>query len=237
MSGAGRDEAIPEDLPDDTIRVRRGEVVPDDQTVRVERGTPASASDASSSGADEPPADESPAGESRAGEPDDDATVLSERTGGDTQPSQGGDGMPDGTPGPRRHAADADAERPDEPDDGSTMVARRESRRRAAREESPVPPAPLAENSAADLPAPIGRIAQAPGETPPIYKPRAPEPVIADRSAPPSRPPQVPVDVRAAMLYRRRRARQLALVGVIAACFVVAVLLAALVAFTTTVGW
>jgi hypothetical protein len=230
MSGAARDEAIPDDLPDDTIRVSRGEGVPDDQTVRVERGTAASASDATSSGAGESPAGESPAG---------DVTVLSERTGGDTQPSEGGDGMPDGTPGPRRHAADADAdaERPDEPDDGSTMVARRESRRRAAREESPVAPAPLAESRAGDLPAPTGRIAQAPGETPPIYKPRAPEPVIADRSAPPSRPPQVPVDVRAAMLYRRRRARQLALVGVIAACFVVAVLLAALVAFTTTVGW
>jgi hypothetical protein len=234
MSGAARYEAIPDDLPDDTIRVSRGEVVPDDQTVHVERGAAASASDATSSGAGE-----SPAGESPAGRPDDDVTVLSERTGGDTQPSEGGDGMPDGTPGPRRHAADADAdaERPDEPDDGSTMVARRESRRRAAREESPVAPAPLAESRAGDLPAPTGRIAQAPGETPPIYKPRAPEPVIADRSAPPSRPPQVPVDVRAAMLYRRRRARQLALVGVIAACFVVAVLLAALVAFTTTVGW
>ena len=145
--------------------------------------------------------------------------------------------MPDAAPGPRRHAPDADVEQPDDPDDGSTVVARRESRRRAAREESPVASAPLAESSAADLPAPIGRIAQAPGDTPPIYKPRAPEPVIADRAAPPSRPPQVPVDARAAMLYRRRRARQLALVGVIGACFVVTVLLAALVAFTTTVGW
>jgi hypothetical protein len=235
MSSAGRDDAIPDDLPEDTIPVRRGEVVPDDQTVRVERGGPASASDsgrAGERGAVEPGADE-PA----ADELDDDATVLSGRTGGDTQPSEGGDGMPDGTPGPRRHAADADAEQRDEPDDGSTMVARRESRRRAAREESPVAPAPLAQNSAAGVPGPSARIAQTPGDTPPIYQPRAPEPVVADRSAPPPRPPQVPVDVRAAMLHRRRRARQLALVGVIAACFVVTVLLAALVAFTTTVGW
>jgi hypothetical protein len=95
------EDAIPDDLPEDTIPVRRGEVVPDDQTVRVERGAPASASD--SGGAVEPAADEL----------DDDATVLSGRTGGDTQPSEGGDGMPDGTPGPRRHAADADAEQRD----------------------------------------------------------------------------------------------------------------------------
>ena len=158
----------------------------------------------------------------------DDATIRSPARGDeDTQPAGGRDEPV----GPRRRAEAAESE---EPDDGSTMVVRRESRRRAARDAAGVAPPP--ERSAADLPAPNGRIAHAPEGQPPIYKPRAPEPVIADRSAPPARPPQTPIDTRAALLSRRRRARQLALVAVIGGCFVITVLLAALIAFTTTAG-
>ena len=219
MTGEERDDAV----PDDTVRLSRASIVPDDQTVRVARtaSVPPSIPAGDSSEPDE--ADQS--------DPPDDATVISRgRAGSDTQPAD----EPDIAPGPRRHGSGADAE---EPDDGSTMVAHRESRRRAAREESPVAGAPVAENSADDLPAPIGRIAQAPGEVALIYKPRAPEAVIVTRSTPPPRPPQPPIGARAATISRQRRARRLAAIAVIAGCFVVTVLLAALLAFTTTVGW
>jgi len=236
MTGPERDD----DLDDDTIRVPRGEVDAEDPTTRIPRaaGSPSGAP-LTELGAEEQDASGEPPPLSGIGDaaqprssmvPDDsDATVISRgRLGDETQPAEYRD-----APGPRRHA---DAPETEEPDDGSTMVARRESRRRAAREDSPVAPAPAAESSAADLTMSTGRIAQSPRESSPIYKPRAPEPVIAERSTPPSRPPQTPVDTRAQILSRRRRARQLALVGVIGACFVVTILLAALVAFTTTVG-
>ena len=134
MTGAR--DGDPDDLPDDTIRVPRGEVVPDDQTVRVASGgTPASAGirrvEQPSSTA---PGDATP---SRRARPTSSTT---------TRPSLGDarrrhtaleaeTGCRTARPAPRRHAATLTPSGRDEPDDGSTMVARRESRRRAARED------------------------------------------------------------------------------------------------------
>lgn len=235
MTGAERED----DLADDTIRVPRGQADEGDPTSRVPRA--AASAQPIGPGADQRESLGSPAEHGEPAEPADDldhlddATAISRgRVGDETQPAQDSDGGP----GPRRRAGeDAAAEGvdADEPEDGSTVVARRESRRRAAREELAAAPAP-AVDSAGDSPAATGRIAQVPGETPPIYKPRAPEPVISTRSAPPSRPPQPPVDTRAEILYRRRRARQLALVAVMAGCFLVTVLVAGLLALTTLIG-
>ena len=235
MTGTERDD----DLADDTVRVPRGQADEDDATTRVPR--PAASAQPMVPGADQrepvsPSADHVEPAEP-AGDLDhlDDATAISRgHVGDETQPSQHSDGRP----GPLRRAGQDDAPDgvdADEPEDGSTVVARRESRRRAAREDLPAAPAAAA-NSAGDAPASTGRIAQTPAESPPIYKPRPPEPVISTRSAPPSRPPQPPVDTRAEILYRRRRARQLALVGVMAGCFLVTVLVAGLLALTTLIG-
>ena len=50
-----------------------------------------------------------------------------------------------------------------------------------------------------------------------VYGARAPEPVIASRTAPPERVAQAPVDGDAAAAHRRRRARRTALIVLISA--------------------
>ncbi|WP_243075606.1 hypothetical protein [Microbacterium sp. SS28] len=164
----------------------------------------------------------------------DDATALARgrRTAdpGATQPSSSEDGEPDAAPGPRRTTTDAE---PDAPDDGSTMVARRESRRRAARGVGEHP-APFAGTSASDVPASLGRIARAPESAPPVYAPRAVPPVTAARSAPTPHPQQQHVDTASVEAASRRRARRRTVIALVAASVILAVVVAALIALTAT---
>jgi len=227
MTGERDDDALDES----TVRVPRDGTPPEDPSVRVSRAEP----DLAERSLRDEDHDHAPADN----DGPDESTVLSEgRTLGDTQLSTDRARRSSAAPGPRRNAAAADG---DEPEDGSTVVARRESRRRAARDEPPaspgVAPAPPTEVGADDAPAPIGRTAQTTEESNPGYGPRAAEPFIAVRSTPPPRLPQKPVDVRGATLSGRRRAARLALVAVVAASFVITVLVAALVTFTTSLGW
>jgi hypothetical protein len=103
--------------------------------------------------------------------------------------------------------------------DGSTVVARRETRRRSAREHDDgggqaasarmAPPAPIEAS---------GRVGAAPDAAAgAVYAPRAAEPVIAFRTAPPERAPQALVDGDAAATAHRRRARRTALIVLISA--------------------
>jgi hypothetical protein len=104
-----------------------------------------------------------------------------------------------------------------EPVDGSTVVARRESRRRVAREGAGV----SAPRSAPPVPASTGRVAAAPDAgSGAVYGARAADPVVARRAAPPQRAPQAPIDGVAATTGHRRRARRTALIVVIAASVV-----------------
>jgi hypothetical protein len=106
-----------------------------------------------------------------------------------------------------------------EPVDGSTVVARRESRRRVARDGAGVsaprsaPPVPV--------PASTGRVAATPDAgSGAVYGARAADPVVARRAAPPQRAPQAPIDGVAATTGHRRRARRTALIVLIAASVV-----------------
>jgi hypothetical protein len=93
--------------------------------------------------------------------------------------------------------------------DGSTLVARRETRRRSAREHDdggePAASARMAPPTPIEAP---GRVAAAPDAAAgAVYAARAAQPVIALRTAPPERAPQAPVDGNAAATAHRRRAR------------------------------
>lgn len=103
-------------------------------------------------------------------------------------------------------------------DDDSTIIARRESRRRAGREQ------PTASTASDRLPPQVathGRAAFAPGAAPPaVYGARSPQPVIALRTAPAQRAAQSPVDGAAATAAHRRRARRTAAIVLICAAAV-----------------
>jgi len=171
----------------------------------------------------------------------DEVTAISRRGqvdgGTATEPSDPGETA---APGPRRTGGATAA--PDlDPDEGSTIVARRESRRRASRAveaEGLVPYGDdvtvvvasaggrrLPSTLAGDVPAPLGRVARTPASGDAGYLPRAPEPVVVARAAPPARAPQPPVDAVAAEQAARGRARRRA--AVVVTLSLVAALLAA----------
>ena len=166
-------------------------------------------------------------------EDDVEATLVSARRMGEggtaTEPSDPDDAA---APGPRRAGAGAvdagsDGGGDADPDEGSTIVARRESRRRAARADAGepaevlLPPAPedatvvvastgrhLPRALAGSVPAQDGRLAQPPVTVDPPYAPRAPQPVVVPRVASPARPAQEPVDTAALEQGARRRSRR-----------------------------
>lgn len=103
--------------------------------------------------------------------------------------------------------------------DGSTFVARRETRRRATRDHDDGRGVAASDRMPPSTPvAASGRVAAAPDAAAgAVYGARAPEPVIASRTAPPERVAQAPVDGDAAATHHLRRARRTALIVLIAA--------------------
>ena len=103
-------------------------------------------------------------------------------------------------PGPRRAPAEGDDP---EPDEGSTMVVRRETRRRDARDlearvtDADGPDSVLASTRAADVPAPVRRIARSPELAAKAYTARTPHVARAERTTPEAHPPQDYVDTAA----------------------------------------
>lgn len=123
---------------------------------------------------------------------------------------------------PARRTGAGGGEPATEPVDGSTVIAHRESRRRAARDPAGAGRSASSSRPAPPAPAPGGRVAAAPAAaSDAVYSARAADPVVATRSAPPERIPQVPVDGDAVAAMQRRRARRTALIVVIAASAVV----------------
>ncbi|GAA3203160.1 hypothetical protein [Microbacterium terregens] len=138
---------------------------------------------------------------------------------------------------PVRHRATyVDPESEIEQTDGSTIVARRESRRRAAREHAAmqprVPPLPRPPHDAPAAPVRPGRAASAPGvaATDAVYGARTADPVFASRTAPPLHAPQTPADGTATARRHRQRARRTALIVVVSASAVGVAAAASLVA-------
>jgi hypothetical protein len=170
--------------------------LPDEETQRSRRGRPVGPEP-------EDPLVSGPASSDAATET---ATVRS------TAPSEG----------PRmRRATYVVAGESDEATVGSTFVARRETRRRAAREQpradaTAVPVSGSTPLALSDPAHPV-RVASAPDPDLPTYRPRFADPVIAARSAPPVREPQPLVDGAAVRSAERRAARQKAIIVVIAA--------------------
>lgn len=105
--------------------------------------------------------------------------------------------------------------------DGSTVIARRETRRRAAREQPAPAGAPVAasDRTAASAPIPTaGRVASAPdAAADAVYTARPPRPVIVERTAPPARVPRTLGDPAATGDAERRRARRTALIVLVSA--------------------
>jgi len=130
-------------------------------------------------------------------------------------------------------------------DDGSTIIARRETRRRAAREHAseqdgswpaglPRTPPPLPDRPAAVV---AGRVAAAPDAAAgAVYSARAATPVVASRSAPSPHPPQAPIDGDTAASARRHRTRRLTLIVVTAASAVALAAAASLILILFTEG-
>jgi hypothetical protein len=115
------------------------------------------------------------------------------------------------------------------------MVARRESRRRATRTNEADPPAIGEAPAWPGEPPPLpGRVAQSAAPTQAVYRPRAPESVVAERRTASSRAPQAPMDSAGAETRRRGRMRRRALLVVIAASVVLAAAIAALVVLFLT---
>lgn len=174
--------------------------------------------------------------EAAAGEPVDDGTLVVRRRV--VPPLADGDDDLDATRISGSTAADpSDADRRYEiadvdADTGSTMIVRRESRRRAktaaldALTDLDLTVAATGARTAAstvagDVPAPLGRLAQA---TPPadvLYDRRADGPVIATRTPPPPRVPQAYIDTAATQAAARGRARRRAFAVVAIVCTVV----------------
>ncbi len=210
----------------------------------------------------EPADDEATVRVRRGGAPDpvDETTAISGRG---TAPAGIGAGPDTGdaeatapdedTPGPRRRGQDDDPVDPVD-DDGSTVVARRESRRRqqradAARTESEDVAGALdgdaggatragrgrglAATLAADVPAPLGRLARTPEATHAGTPVRSPAAAVVPRTAPPAREAQDLVDTAAAEDARRRRSRRGAAAVVVTASLLAIAAAAALTALVT----
>ncbi|HWM16323.1 MAG TPA: hypothetical protein VNP97_07030 [Microbacterium sp.] len=131
-------------------------------------------------------------------------------------------------------------------DDGSTIIARRETRRRAAREHAGDHhdgswPAGLS-RTPPPLPDRPAEVARGRSAAPPdvasgaVYSARPAEPVVASRSAPPSHPPQAPLDGDATEAARWHRRRRLALIVVTAASAVALVAAVSLILILFTQG-
>ena len=137
---------------------------------------------------------------------------------------------------PRRRATYVDGDG-DEPTDGSTIIARRESRRRAAREHEATGSAPAASVHATPpappVPASQGRVAAAPdAASRVVYGVRVAAPAVVARAAPAERIAQAPIDGAAAGAAQRRRTRSTALIVVVAASVVAVAAAASLLAIT-----
>lgn len=122
--------------------------------------------------------------------------------------------------------------------DGSTVVARRETRRRAARDQPEHDGAPVAASARLSPAAPLptaGRVAAAPDSASGVaYPARPPQPVIAARSAPPARVPQAPVDGGKTAEKHRRRGRRTALIVLFSASALVLAAAASLLVIVLT---
>lgn len=224
----------PESFDDETVRIHRAEV-------KDAAAAPAAPAPASERGAlDEPGAlDESTQVSARRAESapvfdtdDLDATVLS--TGGEKRSPATADvaGADPAGPGPLRAPVDGDEP---EPDDGSTMVVRRETRRRAARDlaqaDEPAGDDPrLASMRAADVPAPVRRIAKAPEPSAATYRARAPHVAHVERTEPDAHAPQDYVDTAALAASARARRRVGVIIGVVLAVCAVAAAVAGIIA-------
>jgi hypothetical protein len=161
-----------------------------------------------------------------------DATVLSRSA----EPLSAANPDSADVPGPRRASTDDSSD----PDDGSTMVARRETRRRAARDleardgdhepsEGPV----IASTRAADVPAPVRRLARSPEPSEPTYAARDAGPARVERTAPSPRDAQDVVDTAAADASLRARRRGAIIAMVVVALIIAVAAVTALVALTT----
>jgi len=217
------------DLPDeDTIRTRR---------TRSGAGDPAAA---------EPPtagrADSHVPAAGGSGLPD---SAANETVSAETVPSQ--TESDDGGP-VRRRSTYVPGSVDDDSTDGSTIVARRESRRRAARDAhrwrsgdtlhaadaDPGQPA-LRTPSPPAVPPARSRVASAPdAASSEVYGARPPQPVVASRAPAQQRAPQAPVDGDATAAGRRRRTRTTAVIVVLAASAVALAAAASLITLTLT---
>ena len=158
----------------------------------------------------------------------------------------------DEPPGPRRSSPDNAGPIESLDDDGSTVVAHRESRRRRQAGGSSARALSgdegidgtaeatraggrrgLAATLAADVPAPLGRVARAP-ETSARTPVRAPSPVIVARAAPGASAPQDFVDTAAVEGEARGRSRRTAALVVVTASLLAAGAATALVILTLT---
>jgi hypothetical protein len=126
----------------------------------------------------------------------------------------------------------------DEQTDGSTVIARRETRRRAARDQPEHDRAPMAASARFSPSTPIptpGRVAAAPDAAAgAVYAARPPQSVIAARTAPPERVPQAPVDGAATGDRQRRRGRRTALIVLFSASALVLAAAASLLVVVLT---
>ncbi len=208
------------DLPDeDTIRTRR---------TRSGAGDPAAA---------EPPtagrADSHVPAAGGSGLPD---SAANETVSAETVPSQ--TESDDGGP-VRRRSTYVPGSVDDDSTDGSTIVARRESRRRAAREHAadadPGLPALRTPSPPPAVPPAPSRAASAPdAASSEVYGARPPQPVVAARAPAQQRAPQAPVDGDASAAGRRRRTRITAVIVVLAASAVALAAAASLITLTLT---
>lgn len=145
-----------------------------------------------------------------------------------------GDGLADEETVRVRRTASGDAQADTQPVEGSTVIARRESRRRAARESAGADRAAAASHPA-PAPAPAGRRAAPPDAASGIvYGARPADPVVVTRAAPEPRVAQAPIDGAAAAASQRRRARRTALIVVIAASAITVGAAASLLAVALT---
>lgn len=186
----------------------------------------------------------------QADEPVDDGTLVVRRRAAASGPAPTDDDDLDAT----RVSGRAGTEAPDaglrhavvdvDADTGSTMIVRRESRRRAEAAArvadldidltvAGTGARPAAATVAADVPAPLGRLATASRPDDVVYARRDDGPAVATRTSRAPRAPQVYIDTAAAQATARRRARSralavVALVGLVVVGSVAAIVLLAL---------
>lgn len=223
-------------------------MTPDDDTIHVRRGrdrvpnaasTPDAASDANADARPESAAPDASSAQAVPAPDDgwDPGPAWLAIAGADTTTEPGETELrvgPDDTElraGPRRAVAPAP---PEDSTLGSTMIVRRESRRRAAREQDRAahPQADVADTVlrsrgatppvASGVPMPHGRTARVPGPTADVvYTPRTDRPVIAQRTPPTPQAAQRPLDTARAAASARRASRRRAIV-VLAVAVVIA---------------